>query len=324
MTNKSSSRGGKKHKKQKGLPWWLGLIVPVTAIVGAVWFFQLPRFEVSEINKREVPAVDKHKIPISQEPEEIGPFEETIPLVEEYPSKETPWIALIIDDFGPPGTAKWVDSFLDLPFDLTFSIIPGNMKSVSIGRKINEAGGEVMIHLPMEPKEKESMEERDMVMVGIDAEELKTILDRVQNDLPHALGMNNHMGSKATTNDTLMQLLAAELKERKLYFVDSRTADYSRAYPNMVAAGVPVIGRDIFIDNSSDSTNFFKQVKVMLRIAHRRGWAVGIAHARSKSKALLESAVPLLKDSGVQFVTVGKLIDGVGYGKRERLAAARK
>ncbi|MDP8228706.1 MAG: divergent polysaccharide deacetylase family protein [Candidatus Electryoneaceae bacterium] len=134
------------------------------------------------------------------------------------PSPEYPWIALIIDDFGPAGSVRLTDDFLSLPFPFTLAVMPGNLGTVKIGQMIAAAGGETFIHLPMEPMTQVAMNERDMLLVGSTAEEIRVILDRATAELPMAIGLNNHMGSKATLDVSLMNLLAQELDVAVLYF----------------------------------------------------------------------------------------------------------
>jgi polysaccharide deacetylase 2 family uncharacterized protein YibQ len=187
-------------------------------------------------------------------------------------------LALIIDDFGPPGTARLAPAFLQMPFDLTISIIPGNPKSVAVHRLARAAGREVFIHLPMEPLVPQAMDEKHMVSAGVDSSDLAEIMARVTRELPGAAGLNNHMGSRATLDEGTMRLLAGELLPRGLVFVDSRTAEGSLGYQVMIAHGVPALWRDVFLDNDRDTSRIAGQLRQLVDLARRRGWALGIGH----------------------------------------------
>jgi hypothetical protein len=306
----------KNNKKNKGLNWRWGLIIPVLGIIIGIWF-------IKPWESGEIPTTQYYPDTVIVQ-EQIQPEIDTTKEIAEfeYPSHETPWIALIIDDFGPSGTAKMVNDFVELPFNVTCSILPGNKMSIAIDEAVHELGGESMIHLPMEPVEKKAMDERDMLLVGIDSLELKTLLDRVTADLKFAVGMNNHMGSLATSNDTLMRMLAKELKARDLFYIDSRTVQNSRAKPAMEYIGAPVLGRDIFIDNVADSTEIVQQINALIIKAKRRGWAIGIAHARSSTLAILKEVAPNFQDSGVEFVTASKLVEAIKNKRNAEIAAA--
>ena len=301
----------KNRRGRRGLPWWTALIFAFVALVAAGWYFLIGDFEPGNAgqnagnfsldNSETLPVVVEQDSSVFVLPEER----------DESPSLENPWIALIIDDFGSPASARVVDGFLKLPFEVTFSIIPGNVKSISIGEQVYEAGGEVFIHLPMEPIRQIAMNERDMVLVGMAPIELETILDRVTGEIPYAVGINNHMGSKAMLDDRVMEMLAFELRKRSLVFVDSRTVSYSRGLPVMEAAGVPVLARDVFIDNRDDVKTIPERIDQLLRIAVRRGWAVGIAHARQTTLEALKEIAPVIEETGVRVVSASTLINSM-------------
>ena len=311
----------KSRRKAGGQSWWLALVLPVAAILFAVWFFLIHESETFT-GKKVTEKTEADQSLCAEAKQETGISEINGQISGDLPSPETPWIALIIDDFGFPATAGVVDGFLSLPFEVTFSIIPGNIKSVSIGNTVHAAGGEVFIHLPMEPTRKVAMGERDMVLVGMDAVDLEVILDRVTGELPFAVGLNNHMGSKATLDEPLMRMLAFELKKRDMVFIDSRTVEGSRAYTTMISAGVPALGRDVFIDNKGDPVGIPNRIRELLRIARHNGWAVGIGHARQTTLNALVEILPAIDESGVRFITAGELIEAVCNMRRRTQVAS--
>lgn len=244
-------------------------------------------------------------------------------LGKDFPSPAHPWIALIIDDFGPPGSVRVVPEFLDMPIDITVSVIPGNPKTAAVADAMERAGRELFIHLPMEPATPTAMEERYMVMSGIDSAALGAILDRVTTELPQAVGLNNHMGSRVTADEGLMTLLAGELKRRGLMFVDSRTGDNSIGYEVVSAEGVPALWRDVFLDNQRDSTAIVRQMNELVALARRRGWGLGIGHACPVTAATLAAITPEIVASGIRFVTAGKLVDAVWRMQQLALVAVK-
>ncbi|MDP8240293.1 MAG: divergent polysaccharide deacetylase family protein [Candidatus Hatepunaea meridiana] len=302
----------KSNRRQTRIYQRFSIIIAIIVILFVCWFYLIRSPEIAE-----EPSYIDFSAPEYLESDSKCDTIESELRDDNVPSSEHPWVAIIIDDFGPPGTAKVIKGFLKLPFDLTFSIIPGNRKSLSIGKTINDAGGEVIIHLPMEPIELTAMGERDMIMTDIDSTRLKVILDRVTTEFPYAVGMNNHMGSRATSDDRLMNMLAVELKERNLIFIDSRTVPNSRALPAMKSVGVPALGRDVFLDNYRDVENIQRQINALLKVADRRGWAIGIGHANKVNLEALTEAIPIIEASDVKFVTVSALINGVGKKNSE-------
>lgn len=227
------------------------------------------------------------------------------------PTPETPWVALIIDDFGSYGSYEVLQGFLDLPADVTLSIIPGYPRSVAIGAEAVKAGVETFIHLPMEPTQSIAMNERDMLYVGATSEEIGVIFDRVLQEQPFAVGLNNHMGSKATLDRKLMLLLAGELEKRGLIFIDSWTVPHSLARSVMLSKGVPAMSRDIFLDNDRNLKDIRRQFRKLVKISRKRGWAIGIGHARKEMLTILQQDLTKWTGDGVRFVSVSVLAQAV-------------
>jgi len=217
-------------------------------------------------------------------------------------------VALIIDDFGPSTNRETIRGFIDLPYDITISIIPGNDRSVSICEEATKAGKNVFVHLPMEPKEAASMDERDMVYANDDHSKLETVFNRVMKDLPQAVGLNNHMGSRAMADTLFLKNLATSLKSRDLVFVDSRTDKEFFSLGIMSKAGVKATSRDIFLDYALDTLIIEDQLERLIRIARKRGWAVGIGHVKQETLEVLQRNLPRHVSEGVNFVFARDLI----------------
>lgn len=234
-----------------------------------------------------------------------------IPPEDDSPSPGNPWVAIIIDDFGPPIEDELIQGFMDLPFDITISIIPGNLKTESTGLSALRHSREVFIHLPMQPTKPIALKERDMVFIDSDRDVLAEILDRAAKELPMSSGLNNHMGSLATTDHRLMNMLADELYIRKLVFVDSRTVSKSCALHEMHKKHVPALGRDIFLDYYTGDDQIRSQLSKLVGLARNRGWSVGIGHARQSTLNVLRKELPVYSDNNIHFVTVGTLIEAI-------------
>ncbi len=67
--------------------------------------------------------------------------------------------------------------------------------------------------------------------------------------VPHAVGVNNHQGSRATSDAALMQALMPLLRERGLFFIDSRTDAKTVAYDMAKRDGVRAASRKVFLDD---------------------------------------------------------------------------
>ncbi len=243
-----------------------------------------------------------HKIQVAEEPQ--------IRKASAVDSK-APLVAIIIDDFGPATNHSTIQGFVNLPFDITISIIPGNDRSVSIGKSALNAGKDVFVHLPMEPKSLESMDERDMIFADDDSSKIEMVFDRVFDELPHAVGINNHMGSRAMADTLFLKNLATILKKRDLIFVDSRTCREFLSLGIMRNIGVKATSRDVFLDEDNLTDNIEAQLAKVVRIARKHGWGVGIGHVKQETLDVLQKNMSIFESEGVEFVFVRDLINAL-------------
>jgi polysaccharide deacetylase 2 family uncharacterized protein YibQ len=127
--------------------------------------------------------------------------------------------------------------------------------------------------------------------------------------VPLRSGMNNHMGSKATADLLLMTLVMRELKKRQFFFIDSRTHAASRAYDAALAAGVPALRRDVFLDHDRSRAYIRDRLYDLARIAVDRGQALGIGHVTHPDMYhVLKEVLPKLQKIAIQFVHASELL----------------
>jgi hypothetical protein len=136
---------------------------------------------------------------------------------------------------------------------------------------------------PGEPAVKVGMNDwqvRKAVQIGLDA-------------LPGVVGVNNHMGSRATRSRAEMDAVMAEVSAQGLIFLDSRTTRSSVAHVAASARGIPNLRNDLFLDvDTEDPVEIRRRLERLLQIARKRGWAVGIGHPHPNTIAVLEEFLP--------------------------------
>ena len=157
-------------------------------------------------------------------------------------------IGIIIDDFGYRND-HISNGFLEIPAKLTYAIIPGHDHSQSFSKKAYDAGYEIIVHLPMENIGKTYGEEEYVLMSYFQDDEIKSRIHKAFDHLPESIGLNNHQGSRGTADSRVMTHVANVIKEKKKFFIDSRTTSNSLAESTMRKYGVPTNKRDIFLDN---------------------------------------------------------------------------
>ncbi len=169
---------------------------------------------------------------------------------------------------------------------------------------------EVILHLPMEPQDyPENDPGPGAVMVGMDRDQIDAVLDRDLRGLPLVAGLNNHMGSAATSDAATMHSLMQVLRERGLFFLDSMTTARSVAYEEARKAGVPALRSRLFLDYDQESPErITTRLEELAAAAGRGGFAVGIGHPHPATTDVLVREIPRLKRAGIRFVTVSELM----------------
>ena len=169
---------------------------------------------------------------------------------------------------------------------------------------------EVMLHLPMEPDGYPATNPgADAVLVGMSAADIRARLDQALASMTAVTGLNNHMGSAATSDTPTMRTLMDLLRERDLFFVDSLTSSRSVAYAEAVRAGIPAERNRIFLDyDNENETTIAANLARLVQSAKSAGFAVGIGHPHPATAAVLARELPRLASQGVRFVTVSELM----------------
>jgi polysaccharide deacetylase 2 family uncharacterized protein YibQ len=224
-------------------------------------------------------------------------------------SKPAPRIALIIDDLGHNMNATTRGVF-DLGVPLTVAVLPDLQNSEAAFRFAAERGVPALLHLPMEP-ERDVDPGRHPVTVGMGAAQIEALVERHRSRYPTFIGVNNHMGSRATADRSTMRALVSVLKRRGLFFVDSQTTPNSVGYETSRAGGVWTIRNDRFLDNDTRSAETVAaHLMELCDIAREHGLAVAIAHPRPYTLQALQAILPRLQAEGFEFVTVEELRNG--------------
>ena len=170
------------------------------------------------------------------------------------------------------------------------------------------AGFEVIVHMPMENTGKTYGEEEFVLMTDMDKETIERRLKNALNQIPTAIGMNNHQGSKASADQHVMTNVAKVLKNKNLFYIDSRTTVETIGETTMEVFGVPTARRNIFLDNDDDEEKIVKQLQKLAKKAEKSGYAIGIGHVKPKTLFVLEEQIPILKRQGFKFEFVSRML----------------
>jgi len=215
-------------------------------------------------------------------------------------------IALIIDDFGAHWDAQ-AQGFGALGVPLTVSVIPSMKKASTVATGLSARGCEVLLHMPMEPFDTRYSNEPMLLKAGASHFQIKRLLDEALRKVPGVVGINNHMGSKATSHRETMTRFMRELKQRRLFFVDSRTSVSTVAYDVARELGVPTAKRQVFLDSEDTVKAIRRQMHELARTARQKGEALAIGHCRRRTLAVLKESIPRLQNDGYEFIFVSQL-----------------
>jgi hypothetical protein len=211
----------------------------------------------------------------------------------------TPLIAICIDDLGEDIAAT--ETAMRLPQAVALSFLPFAATTPGFALRAREEGHVVLAHVPMQALGGGNPGAMAL-MVGMAPDETQRRLAWSLERVPGAIGVNNHEGSRFTSDDAALAPVMAMLKARGLFFFDSRTSGGSHGEAAARAAGVDSVGRDIFLDDDQSAAAVTAQLNALAATAKRQGVAVAIGHPHAMTLKLL--AAWLGEDHGVRLVTL--------------------
>jgi hypothetical protein len=218
-----------------------------------------------------------------------------------------PRIAIVIDDIGYD--RDLAIAFMDLDLPLSLSILPSAPHTVDIVNEANRRGTELLLHLPMEPKDYPNLNPgQGALLTNMDEERIKKIFSDDIAQVPGLRGVNHHMGSYFTERYDKMKIVLSEVKKRNLFYLDSRTTNRTVAFDLAKDMGVPAAKKSLFLDNDLSSKAIKLQMERLFGIARYSGIAVGIGHPHKETLQVLQEYINQLK-TDFKVVPVSELAD---------------
>jgi len=248
----------------------------------------------------KAPAAAKARRPEPARPADLAPVASPTP-------PPTPGrVALVFDDLGRD--VGQIDRLAALGVRLTFSVLPYERWSREVAIELEHRGAEVLCHLPMQAEGNEDPGP-GALLAGMSRRRLAAAVERALDQVPGAVGVNNHMGSKLTADPEAMREILPLLDERGLFFLDSRTSPESVGYEVALELGVPTARRDVFLDAVDEEAAIRGEMRRLLEVARTRGAAIAIAHPRKLTLAILGEEIPRAVAAGYEFVPLSYLLE---------------
>jgi polysaccharide deacetylase 2 family uncharacterized protein YibQ len=217
-------------------------------------------------------------------------------------------VALIMDDMG--NSLDTLDALIALGRPVTVSVLPYSAHADETARRARENGLEVLLHLPLESinNHEDMAQTEGMIVAAMTEPAIVAAFEASYDRVPFAAGTNNHMGSRFTAERDLMRVLLRPIKERGLFFVDSRTTAKTVALDEARAMGIPATQRDVFLDADEDRGRIRGRLIELFQKARKKGRAVGICHPFPETLEVLKSSFRLVDAYNLEAVPVSKLV----------------
>ncbi len=289
MARKKKRRRSSRKKKQK---LWNQLFTFAAAVAIVAFVLYLQRGE--PLSHRKPRAVSRPQLKIAG--------------ARQIPARKltgAPKIIFVIDDIG--NTNLYTDDLEKLGSEVTYSILPLLRHTDFFDRFSLETGAEVILHQPLE-SEKGTIPGPGLITTAMPDSFVLDELRRNLASVPHAVGINNHMGSKGTADPRLMNLILRELKNRGLFFLDSKTTTHSVGQAVANHYQLRYLSRDEFLDNEDSVLAIKTEIAALAEKARWHGYAVGIGHYRPNTLQALAEEIPRLKRGGFQIVSLTDIL----------------
>lgn len=209
-------------------------------------------------------------------------------------------ITIVIDDMGVDG--RHSRAAIELPGPLTTAFLPYGRHTPRMAALAKAGGHELLVHLPMAPADHTTDPGPHALRASMNGQALDAGLDWNLSRFEGYVGVNNHMGSAFTADSGAMHHVLARLADRGLLFLDSRTTRHSTAMPAAQGLDLPVLERDVFLDNVQEERAIWRQLKKVERIARRQGHAIAIGHPYQPTINALSVWLPRLEARGFVLV----------------------
>ncbi len=216
-----------------------------------------------------------------------------------------PKIVLVIDDIGYD--TKYEKQLTQLGSKVTYAILPLLPYSKYYADLSQDTSAEVILHLPLDTIH-DMIPGRGLIVNTMTPEDVLATLRHDLDSVPHHVGVNNHMGSRGTTDAEMMRIILTELKRRKLFFLDSYTTKDSVVPKIGRTVGLPILTRGVFLDNVDNKEAIRNEIRTLEKTARAKRHAIGIGHYRKNTLEVLRKEIPRLEKEGFKIISLKELL----------------
>lgn len=222
------------------------------------------------------------------------------------PIQGRPMIAVVIDDMGID--RRRTRQIIDLPGPLTASFLTYAPDLKAQAKAARAAGKELMLHMPMEPDNADLDAGPGVLETAMDAGTIGKRFLAGLDSFSGYVGVNNHMGSRFTSDADAMRPVVQTLGQRGLFWLDSRTTNKPAGPALAKSLGVPFAERNIFLDHFNNVEGVRGQLARLEEAARTHGYAVGIGHPKDHTIQALGDWLPTLEAKGLVLVPMSAVV----------------
>lgn len=293
MPRKRKKKNPRKRGRKKGFLFPLLLFFLVVLTLGATLYFMFIGPGGKGTKKRahlqyeQSPAVGEFNLP----PVKQAPASPTVQEKRPAPAiaPRIHLVAIVIDDMGYQRALG--RRFLAIDQPLSFSFLPYAPFTKLLMREARSRHRDILLHVPLEPHDSSLNIGPGALLTAMPAATITRIFNEDLAQVPLAIGVNNHMGSKFTESRAAMTPLLTAVKRHGLFFLDSLTTPHSVGFKLAEEMKIPAARRNVFLDNQDDRASVLKQLDLLVRLSRRHGSAIGIAHPKAGSLAAIQQFV---------------------------------
>jgi polysaccharide deacetylase 2 family uncharacterized protein YibQ len=165
-----------------------------------------------------------------------------------------------------------------------------------------------MLHVPMEPLAAHVDPGPNALRTNLDQDEIKRRISWDLSRIDGIVGINNHMGSRFTEWPQGMAPVLEILRERGLFFLDSKTTPRSVGIGMAQEMGLPHAARDVFLDDDMAAPAVVGELAKTEAVARRTGFAIAIGHPHPATLVELRRWLPAVAARGFRLVPVSAIV----------------
>jgi uncharacterized protein len=213
-------------------------------------------------------------------------------------------VALVLDDLGYG--ESYVERAARLPGPIALAVLPSAPSADAAAAVARKNGWDLLVHLPLSSET--GKREPDEISSSQSDREIEAAAIRAIDRFPGSVGLNNHQGSLAMADRRVVRTLLKTVRDRHLFFLDSRTTPARVAEEEAKSLGTPFLARDVFLDAEGTEGIAPAWARALFH-ARKTGSVIVIAHPHTSTLDFLESALPNLKARGLRLVKISELVD---------------